>query len=229
MLKTKGKIIESTIGNLFLCAKNAPKSGGKRNEMEIKPDYQDERQLAEALARENPQAIERMYKKYYRLVEGYVTQNGGQEADARELFNDALVALIINLRKGNFEWREGIKLSAYLMGIARRLWLMQLRQKRKMPLSNPENWEEKAANLAADDGEMDHKELQYALMEKILEQIGTDCRRLLKLFYFEKKEMKEIATLMQYTDEFARQKKFRCMSDFKKRVLADADFLQHFN
>lgn len=186
-------------------------------------DLTREPELFEALRNETPAAFEHVYRQYYRMAAAYVTQNGGSGDDAQDVFQEALVALIKNLRKPDFALQA--KLSTYLYAVARKIWLYRRRgQTANTPIENqtvaqqiPDPTDDILTEITA-------REQKHLLMARIFDQIGADCRELLRRYYYEDTALKDIAGIMGFTEAFVRVKKNRCMNDFRARVAADPDF-----
>lgn len=68
------------------------------------------------------------------------------------------------------------------------------------------------------------KEERIELILGKLEQLGDECKTLLKAFYFERKKQSEIAQDLNYTNQFIRVKKSRCMGELKKLVFNNSWF-----
>ena len=48
--------------------------------------------------------------------------------------------------------------------------------------------------------------------------MGDDCKKIITAFYFQKLSLKEIADWLDYTDNFIKVKKKRCMDALKAKV-----------
>lgn len=186
-------------------------------------DLTREPELFEALRTETPAAFEHVYRQYYRMAAAYVTQNGGSDDDAQDVFQETLVALVKNLRKPDFALQA--KLSTYLYAVARKIWLYRRRgQTANTPIENqtvaqqiPDLTDEILSEKTA-------HEQKHLLMARIFAQIGADCRELLRRYYYEDTPLKDIAHIMGFTEAFVRVKKNRCMNDFRNRVSEDPEF-----
>lgn len=180
-------------------------------------------QLLEHLIKEEVWAFEHLYRSYYRMVAHYVNQNNGNNEDAKDAFQDTIVALLKAINKPEFQLQKGTKLGTFIYAIARRIWLMKLREKRIVS-RNLEHLEDK---LVYDDSGIEEKkvfEQKHLLLAKILKKIGKECRQLLDAYYFKKIPLNEVARLLGYTDGFVRVKKNRCMNEFRKKIKLDSDF-----
>ena len=85
-----------------------------------------DRALLEGLARSEPASVRAIYDLALPSVIYYVKQNSGTEADARDVFQDAMMALY--RRVGEGELVLTVTLKTYLRVICRNLWLKRLRR-----------------------------------------------------------------------------------------------------
>ena len=62
-------------------------------------------------------------------------------------------------------------------------------------------------------------------LEKHFEKLGESCKKLLKLFYYQKASLKEIAASLNLTEKTAKNTKYRCMkslrSNYKSEKVVD--------
>lgn len=70
----------------------------------------------------------------------------------------------------------------------------------------------------------DNQEDQYAIVERTMTFLKEECRDMLKLFYFERKSMNEIAGVLGYSQDFVKVKKSRCMNELRKKLLQHEEF-----
>ena len=109
----------------------------------------------------------------------------------------------------------------YLASVVKNLWLKELRRKKKSQkvITSPD------LNRSNLQGIEDFEEIlmekikldeNYCKLSKAMSKIGADCKTLLNYTFFEKKRDKEIAPLMNYTVEFVRQKRKRCLNKLRE-------------
>lgn len=184
---------------------------------------EEEERLLEGLKQEQPWAFRQTYLAYFRMVAAYVTRNSGSNDDVRDLFQEVLVILVDKVRKPDFELKEGAKLSTFLFSIARYIWLMELRRRKKMP---PEETDPEMGLENVPDDASDHEfgDMKALIVSRLFEKLAEDCRSLLYAFYYEKTPQKEIAENMNYTENFVRVKKNRCMNALKQMLQNDPDY-----
>lgn len=164
-------------------------------------------------------AFRELYTSVFPPCSNLILNNNGTMNDARDVFQESLMVLVKNLRKDNFELSCGIK--TYLYSIMRNLWLKRLNKKKRGGLSLVMDDPSDTEYIIIQEDELvekEEKEQQLDIVAEILKDFKEDCRKILTAFYFKKQSMKEIAAYMNYTDQFIRVKKVRCMNALKKKV-----------
>jgi RNA polymerase sigma factor (sigma-70 family) len=184
---------------------------------------EEEERLIEGLKKEQPWAYKQLYRACYRMVAAYVTRNSGSNDDARDLFQEVLLILVDKVRKPGFELKEGAKLSTFLFSIARNIWLMELRKRKKMPTVEPDP-EMGLENIPDDASDHEFGDMKALVVSRLFEKIAEDCYRLLLAFYYKKTPLIEIAENMNYTEKFVRVKKTRCMNALREMINKDPDY-----
>jgi RNA polymerase sigma factor (sigma-70 family) len=169
--------------------------------------------LLEGLAKENKQAIEYIYKNNYKSIQKLVLYNNGDDDDAADVFQEALVVLYE--KSINPDFRLSCQIKTFLYSVAKRIWLKRLNTKNKFSALS-----EDADSLSnSDDTNEKEQELQrnFNLMEDALSKLGEPCRSLLEAYYLENKDMNQIAALFNYTNsDNAKTQKYKCMIRLKK-------------
>jgi len=150
---------------------------------------------------------------HYPMIRKMIRTHGGSSADAEDIFQEALILLVRNVRQPIFTLTS--KLSTYLYGIARYLWQDELRRRHR-PIPH---------ELMQDEGDIEpltaamEKEQQARLAEKVLNELGDRCRELLLLFYHGGLKLKDIASKMGYsTENTAKNQKYKCIEAAKLRL-----------
>ena len=160
-----------------------------------------------------------LYKTVFPPCSNLILQNNGTMNDARDVFQESLMVLVKNLRKPDFVLSCGIK--TYLYSIMRNLWLKRLNKKSRGGLSLVMDDPSDTEYIIIQEDELEEKqekEKQLDIVADILKDFKADCKKILTAFYFKKQSMKAIAAEMDYTDQFIRVKKVRCMNALKKKV-----------
>ena len=173
--------------------------------------------LLEGLANNDERALQGLYEAYFPMVRRMVLLNRGQEDDARDLFQEAMVVLYEKSRDPAFVLE--CKPKTYIYAVSYRLWLKHLNQQHRQPLSalKEEGTSEEVPGIADDLSDHALREERFQVMESSLEKLGEPCRSLLEDFYIRRRSMQEIAESYGYTNpDNAKTQKYKCLNRLKK-------------
>lgn len=176
--------------------------------------YEQDLLLLKGLAKNDKRSVEEIYKQNFNLIQALIINNSGSTDDAKDIFQEAMVVLYEKTRSGSFELNCQIK--TYLYSVAKRLWLKRLQQSNRYVSNDFENDENE---ISVDDDMVDHeeKDKEFKMMHEAIGNLGEPCKSLLIAFYFNKKNMQEIAENFGYTNaENAKTQKYKCLMRLKK-------------
>jgi RNA polymerase sigma factor (sigma-70 family) len=165
-----------------------------------------DRQYIERIRLNDREVLGEIFLKYQGMVFNYVLKHGGKETDAEDILQEAIIVLWQKVNAGNFQLTS--RLGTYLMGIAKNKWLAQLRKDKR--LTSDDNRED-----PVDDNPSSLERLltdeKIKLVRRALEVIQPLCKKLLMLFYFEEKNMNDIAKIMNFANtDVVKSKKYQC-------------------
>ena len=75
-------------------------------------------------------ALDYLYKKYYRMMTNLVLKNNGTEQEAKDIFQDALIVFWQKAASGNLVLTS--KISTFLYSICLNLWRKELERKSRL-------------------------------------------------------------------------------------------------
>ena len=177
----------------------------------------NEQALLQGLANNDTKAIETIYKQNYNMVQTLILNNNGSYDDARDIFQEAMIALYEKARNESFVLT--CKINTYVYSVCRRLWLKRLQQLGKYS-NQIENLEETIS--VEDDIEMQKKRnAEFIIMERALGSMGEPCKSLLEGYYLKKMDMQSLAKEFGYTNaDNAKNQKYKCLMRLKKMFFA---------
>ena len=184
--------------------------------MKQKAAYTDEALLAAIRAggREREQAMAWLYRRHVEGMVRFITARNGSAEAARDVFQDAVISLLMAVEDGRFRGQSS--LSTYLYAIGKNLWYRRFNRSLReesldgQPLDVPEL--EPGPDLRYMDQEVGQ------LMGELLGSLKAKCREVLGL-WARKYAMKEIAAELGYANEqVVRNKKNQCLNELKERV-----------
>jgi RNA polymerase sigma factor (sigma-70 family) len=171
-----------------------------------------ERQILERIKANDRSVLSELYNKYQRLIFSHVIKNGGNEKDAEDILQETVITLWQKATMSNIELN--VKLSTYLLAIAKNKWLAELR---KMKRNISQNIEETVTdgNPTSLDVMVDNEKIQ--IVRDALKLIAPICKKLLLLFYFEGRSMTDIARILEFANaDVAKAKKYQCKNSLEK-------------
>lgn len=173
------------------------------------------------------QAVTELYKNYFESVTFWIRSQGGSEDDAADIFQETVLVFIEQVRNDKFRGESSVK--TYLTGIAKNLWLNEIRSRDRR--SNREvNYVRTEDDGVEQDAHhrMYNRENKQKLMQ-VFEEIGDVCKKILTGFYFENMSMKEMLVLFNYDNEqVLRNRKSKCMKHLKDLITTNKELTETF-
>lgn len=165
------------------------------------------------------EAVRAMYRNYFESLSSYILNNSGSRQDAEDIFQDVIMSFIDLVRNNKFRGDSQIKTFLYSMN--RFAWLNELKKRGRA--ENREQLYEKEKNISDFQAAhlIEYKETSERI-SKLLDQVGETCKKILMLFYFENRSMKEILQEVKYENEqVVRNKKYKCLKQLESLISAD--------
>ena len=177
----------------------------------------NEQALLKGLAQNDSKAVETLYKSHFTMIQHFVENNNGSFDDARDIFQEAMIALYEKVQLDSFVLTCQIK--TYLFSICKHLWLKRLQQMGKY--SSPLSENEESISIEMDMGQIEKKDAAFEIMDRALNSLGDPCKCLLEGYYLNKKGMQELANEFGYTNaDNAKNQKYKCLMRLKKLFFA---------
>lgn len=172
-------------------------------------------ELVAGIAENNTQALDYLYQNNFHAIKQFILKNNGAEADAHDVFQEAIIATWLNIREEKFHALNGNSLGGYLYQIARNKWLDKVRSKPfRTTVRLAEEEMEQPAYSNMDTEEHQSERIQY--LHRLYQALGEKCKTILNAFYYHKKSLKEIGLELNYDGETMRTLKYRCMMKLRK-------------
>lgn len=164
--------------------------------------------------------VKALYEMFYRDIVEFVQIKGGSEEDGADIFQEAIVILIEEIRQGKFRGESKIK--TFLYGIARNLWLMEIRTKERRK-KREENY--MYAEPLVEEVKISDKE--SGALDKLFSEVGDVCRKILIGFYYDNKSMKMLLNEFDFKNEqVLRNRKNLCMKKLKELISSNPGLLK---
>lgn len=173
----------------------------------------NEQALLKGLALNDSKAIETIYKDNFSMVQAFILQNNGSYDDARDIFQEAMIALYEKAQSESFVLTCQIK--TYVYSICRRLWLKRLQQLGRY--SNQVDSLDETVPVEEDLEIHEKRNAEFAIMDRAMNSLGEPCKSLLEGYYLKKMGMQELAAEFGYTNaDNAKNQKYKCLMRLKK-------------
>jgi len=172
-----------------------------------------------ALIENNSTVIKAIYVDNFFKARAFILKNKGQQQDAEDIFQKALLQLAVRYKKEKFVIKTSFE--AYLFTVCKNLWRREL-NKSKIKVTNNDFVEPKDDNEDIALAILEQK--RWELFTESLELISENCKKILKLF-FAKISYAEIMKKFNYNSEtVVRQRVFKCKNSLKTLVRKDKRF-----
>lgn len=158
-------------------------------------------------------ALEALYTANFYKTEAFVLANSGTSEEAKDIYQEAFVAVWQNVRAGRFVPQKDSSLEAYLFQIAKYKWYDHLKSAKKMHITPVED------HVMADTPYNPEEESYMEKVQHHFKNLGEPCKQVLTLFYFMKQSMMEIAATFSWTEATAKNNKYRCLQRLRQLVV----------
>lgn len=188
---------------------------------EKKLPHKDQR-FIEGLKQNDRLIIEETKTKYYVKLEQFVLKNSGNKSDANDLFQDALIAVWEKVKTKDVILT--VPFGGYFYRVYRNMWYNILRNRNGKNKPKLEDLEE-YKHIITDYEEENDKEKILTLLEECWKNLGSDCKKILKLKYDDGMKAKEIMKeLNKPSTNSVHQAMFICKKELKKCMELHPDF-----
>lgn len=176
-------------------------------------------ELVAAIKANDERSLHKLYTENFYKTEQYILKNNGTMPQAKDTYQEAFITVWRNIKNGKFVPENETAVQGYLYQISKYKWLDFLRSsryKKTTPLQPLEN------NLKLDISETIDAETEMKRKQtmKAFEKLGTECKKLLTDFYYNKKPMRTIASEFNIEEASARNKKYRCINKLRELTLS---------
>ena len=172
-----------------------------------------DREVVLGILNNSEDALNKLYIGYYPMVLQFILNNNGDEDDAKDVYQEAIIILYNKIKGGDFELSS--KLKTYIYSVCRRIWLKKLSQESKKT-NNVSDFEDVIA-VEVDIEHHEEKDLQFEKMGSALLNLGEPCKTIIQDFYINNLSMQDICEKFGYTNtDNAKTQKYKCLQRLKK-------------
>ena len=158
-------------------------------------------------------ALNKLYVAYFPMVLQFILNNNGDEDDAKDVYQEAIIVLYNKIKSGSFELSS--KLKTYIYSVSRRIWLKKLAQQSRKT-NNIADFEDVLV-VEEDMEQHEQKDMQFDKMKVALDSLGEPCKTIIQDFYIHNQTMQDICEKFGYTNaDNAKTQKYKCLQRLKK-------------
>jgi RNA polymerase sigma factor (sigma-70 family) len=134
--------------------------------------------------------------------------------DGKDIYQVSVLIFHDNVKSGKLEHLVS-SIKTYLFGIGKNVVKENMRKAKRHTPINQEKW---LKEYLIDDPEISPVEEDvFNTAKNALSKLGQPCQKLIELFYYEKKSMEEISSVLNYKNaETAKNQKCKCMARLRK-------------
>lgn len=182
--------------------------------------------LIEGIKKQNDKVIAEIYKLFFPSVRQFIYRNNGSLEDARDIFNDAIIVVLLKAREDAINLNCSLK--TYIYAICRNLWLKKIKAE-KLELISYDEIDDTMYSAEVIEEELYNVNRAHLLYQKHFVRMSATCQKLLESF-LDGKTFKEITEEMDFENEgYARKRKYRCVKLLVKRIKSDPDYNTIYN
>jgi len=163
--------------------------------------------------------INEIYKRCAGKVKSWIIFNSGNEDDAGDIFQEALMDVYRQAKYKNLELT--CPFEPYILLICKRKWLNEIKKRSILPVTNSEeDLLHIGEDVFANADELEKQEAQSRLFFKAFEKLGERCREIIS-WSMKGEAQEKVAETLGVTYGYLRKKKSECMASLIKMVQSD--------
>ncbi|MDZ4714082.1 MAG: sigma-70 family RNA polymerase sigma factor [Cytophagales bacterium] len=163
-------------------------------------------------SRRDPRAFAVLYEKYFDRIFYFILRQTGDDETAGDLCSQTFVNVLHHLPRYEF---RGLPFSAWLYRIATNEVNKYYRKKKGSKVFSIEELRiRELVEQVTDPGEWDEEVIQRLLA--YLKDLPTDMLQVLELRFFENKDFREIAYILDITESGAKMRTYRALDKLRK-------------
>lgn len=179
----------------------------------------DKNEFINAIVTGESNGLRQIYAEFLPKIRRLVTNNGGREEDAQDVFQNAILVIFEKASKPEFKLTSSFYTLLY--GICRNIWGNRLQKKSFKEVTLLEDIKYLSEeNIEADLIKLEEQNMFWSAFQ----HLGEDCQKLLRLF-FDKEKMEKIAQMMGFSSvNYAKKRKFQCKEKLVSLIQNDQRF-----
>lgn len=176
------------------------------------------RTYLKGIAENDYSVLQQIYQESLPEVVKYVKRNSGTVDDAKDVFQEGILAIYNKVKTNNLELTTSFH--SFLFMVCKRLWLKKIRKNSKMEVTSDDFSE---YGIEDDYEAQLIKTQKWRLFNQKFQELAEECRKVLQML-FDGRSGKEIANAMNYSEEYAKRKKYKCKKGLAELIKKDRTY-----
>lgn len=176
-------------------------------------------EIIKGIAGRKNQIIRYVYKNCYPDVRKLILWNGGNEHDAEDIFQEAM--LIVYQKITDHGLQLSCRFETYLYSVCRFLWINELEKRKSSTIETvlmDDILDDQAANTLI------RETAELKIYEQHFGELRKECQKVLNM-YFQQASMEEICVVMGYKSiDVAKDKKYRCKKSLVNKIYCNPEY-----
>jgi len=158
-----------------------------------------DQEILDKIKKGDERALDFLYQKHYKMMTNLVLKNNGTEEEAKDVYQEALLAFWKKAASGSLVLTS--KISTYLYSICMNQWRKELDRKSRLSREEVDGVEYQTHE--------DNEKLKIVM--SCNGELGDVCKKILTYYYFEGLSMNDIAENLNFANtDTAKTKKYKC-------------------
>lgn len=175
--------------------------------------------LLQGIKEGNTQVLNKIYQDYHKAILHLVESNKGTTEDARDVFQEAILAIYQKSKDPEFKLKHTFL--TYFYAVCKNIWRNKMKKKSFGEVSLSDEMIPMYKENDLPDIEKNEKQL---LFQNKFALLGADCQKLLNLF-FAKVKMAEIMDKMGFSSiGYTKKRKFQCKTKLIELIEKDSRY-----
>lgn len=178
-------------------------------------------ELISGLKKQNDKVIHYIYNEYFPVIRQMVMQNSGNESNAKDLFQNALIVVYQQSHQKN-DFTIDCSFLTYLYSICKNKWLNELRRRRIIDFKPLDKLEENTIPIEETSAQEELiNEERESLYKKHFEKLSKECQIILRMFHNDMSFEKIAVSFGLKNANQAKKKKYRCKKKLMESIAKD--------
>lgn len=169
-------------------------------------------------AREVNKALSKIYKRYYPIVLNFVVRNQGDAHDAKNVFQDSMIAFLESVKCGKFRGESAV--GTYVFAVARNKWFAKLKKRRLNNAAPVLDWYEGSCDPFEEQEGRLVDEYKASMIRESIKKLDRKDRRFINDYYFKEMTHEKIAAKYKFgSAQVSKNKKCRALRELKNAFM----------